>query len=81
MILTITYFKESGKYYTDAEFVYLGLSWELVNVVEEWRLNGNFPGLIPFAGNNYHLHITGEDFVPQLFLKEGNKPDAKIRTF
>jgi len=71
----LTYFKDSGKYYSEGEYLTSVAEyhdWMLYNEVKEMRALGKLPGLIEGA-TEFDILVTGEDVVPAL-LKRSNWP-------
>jgi hypothetical protein len=72
----LTYFKTSGKYYSDGEFeasVDLAL-WEIFDLVQSKLDNGNLPGLVHGAKEFYVLiNVPNHPYNhPHLCIPTGN---------
>lgn len=54
----LTYFKRSGKYYSDGEYV-SGTEnmWGLFDEVRALQRNGELPGLIEGGGKEFFIHV------------------------
>jgi hypothetical protein len=70
-IVKLTYFKDTGSYYSDGELEVAGDThfWDVCKEVRERVASGDLPGLI--RGARFHTLIEDPDAydVPQLILK------------
>jgi hypothetical protein len=69
--VTLTYFKDSGKYYDQATFTLPEPLWEfeIYQAVKTMILQGNNPGLIDFSviRSEFSVLVQPKDGVPYLF--------------
>lgn len=67
MKLCLTYFKVSGKFYTEAEHE-VNLPWhEVITNIRILQRIGRLPGLVPNAGKEFLIHVQPlPDGVPRI---------------
>jgi hypothetical protein len=63
MKIKLTFFKPSGKYYTDANIEYIGEPFALKDEIKKLRDENRLPGVV--NPRNFHIVVTGE-CVPEL---------------
>ena len=72
--IKLTYFKPSGKYYTDGEYqTERAQWWDVIDEIKEMRRGGKLPGFCEGGGKWSIIHVDGDDHpggYPVLIMPE-----------
>ena len=63
IIVTLQYFKPSGKYYSEGEIAFPidTPMWRVSEVVKELQADGELPDLVPNGGSSFDIYIKADD--------------------